>query len=58
MQGWGPRTTGSTHDVSADHSEHRSVSRPAAGVYQRYKTPFLETIVGAKSKELLVRDEA
>jgi hypothetical protein len=32
--------------------------RPAAaGVYQRYKAPFLSTIAGAKSKELLVRDE-
>ncbi|NOK37811.1 hypothetical protein D7W79_05010 [Corallococcus exercitus] len=29
----------------------------AAGVYQRYKAPFLEKIAGAKSKELLVRDE-
>jgi hypothetical protein len=29
----------------------------AAGVYQRYKAPFLRTIAGAKSKELLVRDE-
>ena len=34
------------------------VNRPAAaGVYQRYKAPFLNTIDGAKSKELLVRDE-
>jgi hypothetical protein len=34
------------------------VNRPAAaGVYQRYKVPFLNTIAGAKSKELLVRDE-
>jgi hypothetical protein len=34
------------------------VNRPAAaGVYQRYKAPFLDTIDGAKSKELLVRDE-
>jgi hypothetical protein len=33
-------------------------NRPAAaGVYQRYKAPFLENIAGAKSKELLVRDE-
>jgi hypothetical protein len=33
-------------------------NRPAAaGVYQRYKTAFLGTIAGAKSKELLVRDE-
>ncbi|OJT21281.1 hypothetical protein BO221_25985 [Archangium sp. Cb G35] len=33
-------------------------NRPAAvGVYQRYKAPFLETIAGAQSKELLVRDE-
>ena len=32
--------------------------RPAAaGVYQQYKPPFLETIAGARSKELLVRDE-
>jgi hypothetical protein len=29
----------------------------AAGVYQRFKAPFLSTIVGAQSKELLVRDE-
>jgi hypothetical protein len=33
-------------------------NRPAAaGVDQRYKAPFLATIAGAKSKELLVRDE-
>ncbi|WP_223641962.1 hypothetical protein [Corallococcus sp. EGB] len=33
-------------------------NRPAAvGVYQRYKAPFLEKISGAKSKDLLVRDE-
>ncbi len=29
----------------------------AAGVYQRYKQPFLDTIDGATSKELLVRDD-
>ncbi|HRO57974.1 MAG TPA: hypothetical protein PK177_02240 [Burkholderiaceae bacterium] len=29
----------------------------AAGVYKEYKAPFLDTIAGAKSKELLVRDE-
>ena len=28
-----------------------------AGIYQKYKAPFLDTISGAKSKELLVRDE-
>ena len=33
-------------------------NRPAAaGVYQRYKAPFLDTVAGAKSKELLVRDD-
>ena len=33
-------------------------NRPAAaGVYQRYRMPFLDTIAGAKSKELLVRDD-
>jgi hypothetical protein len=33
-------------------------NRPAAAdVYQRYKAPFLNTIAGAKSKELLVRDD-
>jgi hypothetical protein len=32
--------------------------RPAAaGVYQRFKGPFLDTIAGARSKELLVRDD-
>jgi hypothetical protein len=29
----------------------------AAGIYERYKQPFLDTIPGASSKELLVRDE-
>lgn len=29
----------------------------AAGIYQQYKAPFLATIAGAQSKELLVRDE-
>ena len=29
----------------------------AAGVYTQYKQPFLDTISGATSKELLVRDE-
>ena len=29
----------------------------AAAVYQRYKAPFLDKFAGAKSKELLVRDE-
>ena len=29
----------------------------AASVYTQYKAPFLDTINGAKSKELLVRDE-
>jgi hypothetical protein len=33
-------------------------NRPAAaGIYQRYRSPFLDTIDGARSKELLVRDE-
>ncbi|BDH44204.1 hypothetical protein TUM12370_02480 [Salmonella enterica subsp. enterica serovar Choleraesuis] len=33
-------------------------NRPAAAaVYQRYKAPFLKTIAGAVSKELLIRDE-
>ena len=35
-----------------------AANRPAAaGVYQQFKGPFLATIAGAKSKELLVRDE-
>jgi hypothetical protein len=29
----------------------------AAEVYSKYKRPFLESIPGARSKELLVRDE-
>ncbi|QWV95123.1 hypothetical protein KP004_08080 [Geomonas oryzisoli] len=33
-------------------------NRPAAaGVYNKYKEPFLKQVQGAKSKELLVRDE-
>jgi len=32
--------------------------RPAAAeVYTKYRQPFLDTVPGAKSKELLVRDE-
>lgn len=34
--------------------ENRSA---AAAVYRKYKTLFRETIAGARSKELLVRDE-
>lgn len=35
-----------------------SANRPAAAsVYQRYKAPFLDTVGGAKTKELLVRDD-
>lgn len=29
----------------------------AAAVYQKYKAPFLQTVPGAKSKELLVREQ-
>ncbi len=29
----------------------------AAGVYTKYKAPFLDTVSGAESKSLLVRDE-
>ena len=29
----------------------------AAGVYRKYKASFLNTIAGAKSKELLIRQE-
>ena len=29
----------------------------AAQVYRKYRDPFLKSIAGAKSKELLVRDE-
>jgi hypothetical protein len=33
-------------------------NRPAAvGVYQKYRAPFLETVAGARSKDLLVRDD-
>lgn len=35
-----------------------NANRPAAvAIYQKYKAPFLNTIAGAKSKELLVRVE-
>ena len=40
-----------TLDIS---NENRAA---AAGVYQKYKTPFLTTIDGATSKELLIRDQ-
>lgn len=35
-----------------------SANRVAAGeVYSKYRAPFLQTITGAKSKQLLVRQE-
>jgi hypothetical protein len=34
--------------------EHR---KAAAAVYQKYRTPFLSTIRGAESKQLLIRPE-
>lgn len=40
-----------TLNISADNRA------AAAGIYQKYKGPFLGTVAGAKSKELLVRDE-
>ncbi|KHK50940.1 hypothetical protein PI87_21915 [Ralstonia sp. A12] len=36
---------------------HAADRAAAADVYQQYKAPFLNTIAGAKSKELLVRDD-
>src|SRR5262245_32983032 len=36
----------------------RAERSPAAvDVYNRYRTPFLQTVTGAKSKQLLVRDD-
>ena len=33
-------------------------NRPKAGaVYAKYRSPFLETVAGAESKDLLLRDE-
>jgi len=35
-----------------------ATDRPKAGaVYSKYKQPFLATVTGAESKELLIRDE-
>jgi hypothetical protein len=35
-----------------------ATNRPAAAaVYQRYRAPFLDTVAGAKSKDLLLRDD-
>ena len=31
--------------------------KAAAGVYTKYKAPFLDKVAGAESKSLLVRDE-
>ncbi|XQS17095.1 hypothetical protein ACJ6TS_00550 [Citrobacter telavivensis] len=41
--------------ITLDISEKNRAA--AAGVYLKYKAPFLETIEGAESKELLVRNE-
>lgn len=36
----------------------RAERRPAAvEVYKRYRTPFLSSVAGARSKDLLVREE-
>lgn len=40
-----------THSIA---DENRSA---AAAIYRKYKAPFLETVPGAKSKELLVRQD-
>ncbi|MHA2789639.1 hypothetical protein ACXZ66_10910 [Corynebacterium sp. S7] len=40
-----------TLDVAPENRES------AAGVYTEYKQPFLDTITGAQSKELLIRNE-
>ena len=40
-----------TLDIKDEHRE------AAAGVYKKYRQKFLDTISGARSKELLVRDE-
>jgi len=40
-----------TLDIS---NENRAA---AAGIYQKYKTPFMTTIDGATSKELLIRNQ-
>ncbi|MFG2732746.1 hypothetical protein [Streptomyces canus] len=42
-------------EISLSVEEARRVQ--AAGVYQRYKPPFLSSVPDAVSKELLVRDE-
>jgi len=39
--------------ITLDISEENRAA--AAGVYQKYKAPFLNTIEGAVSKELLIR---
>ncbi|MCT8891700.1 hypothetical protein [Klebsiella quasipneumoniae] len=41
--------------ITLDISEQNRAA--AAGVYQKYKAPFLKDIDGAVSKELLVRKE-
>lgn len=40
--------------ITLDISEQNRAA--AAAVYQKYKAPFLSTIDGAVSKELLIRD--
>lgn len=38
-------------------AEANRAAAAAAGVWQKYKGPFLDTVLGAKSKDLLVRNE-
>jgi heme-degrading monooxygenase HmoA len=41
--------------ITLNIAEHNR--KGAAAVYARYRQPFLDSIKGARSKELLIRDE-
>ena len=44
--------------VAAGRGDRLGADRPKAGaVYAKYKPPFLATVPGAESKDLLLRDE-
>ena len=52
------RFEGDNRGVSRDHPADRSAGPGGrAAVYSKYKAPFLSDVAGAKSKDLLVRDE-
>src|SRR5262249_39153557 len=58
MEGAIRQETSMSHAILEITMKVSGANRPKAGaVYAKYKPPFLATVPGAQSKELLIRDE-